>query len=403
MYDEILSSIDNIDECVMEAELNVLNALCNEYDKAIMIMENYNGDSYDCFDIFMEADESTSDNETPTDESDTKGQKRRNGILSRIIQAFKNTITKISMRILSFKFSRIIKKIEKAPDDAEFIMIKEIFEHSAEEVYTTLNVCVDIIEDSYDAIMTTVNDNDPNNPTVIKLDKDLETESLNNFKKATKEIKKLSSTKVSDDSSISYTKSDLLTMAKDESENFNKSSVKIREMLKNLNKAIKNTRYDENSPSNSVSYFKKTVNMIIKNYLAIIKVVIKRFNAFIKAESKDVKCTIQKIDTLTGPELTKWFKMKNPDNKYDMFVIDIETVNNSNNSENKEMLKHIISYFKLSTKVSNIKGVIQILLSKTSDDKLDGFNSINIINYDKMDDKLRETFNKQEGAFPINS
>ena len=86
-----------------------------------------------------------------------------------------------------------------------------------------------------------------------------------------------------------------------------------------------------------------------------------------------------------------------------MFVIDIETVNNSNNSENKEMLKHIISYFKLSTKVSNIKGVIQILLSKTSDDKLDGFNSINIINYDKMDDKLRETFNKQEGAFPINS
>ena len=58
MYDEILSSIDNIDECVMEAEMNVINALCNEYDKAIMIMENYNGNSYDCFDIFMEADES---------------------------------------------------------------------------------------------------------------------------------------------------------------------------------------------------------------------------------------------------------------------------------------------------------------------------------------------------------
>ena len=47
MYDEILTSIDNIDDCVMEAEMNVLTALCNEYDKAIMIMENYNGNSYD--------------------------------------------------------------------------------------------------------------------------------------------------------------------------------------------------------------------------------------------------------------------------------------------------------------------------------------------------------------------
>ena len=55
MYDEILSSIDNIDDCVMEAELNVLNAMINEYDKAIMIMENYNGNDYSSFDIFQES------------------------------------------------------------------------------------------------------------------------------------------------------------------------------------------------------------------------------------------------------------------------------------------------------------------------------------------------------------
>ena len=55
MYDEILSSIDNIDDCIMEAELNVINAMINEYDKAIMIMENYNGNDYDCFDIFQES------------------------------------------------------------------------------------------------------------------------------------------------------------------------------------------------------------------------------------------------------------------------------------------------------------------------------------------------------------
>ena len=57
LTNEILSSIDNIDDCVMEAEMNVLTAMINEYDKAIMIMENYNGNDYSSFDIFMEADE----------------------------------------------------------------------------------------------------------------------------------------------------------------------------------------------------------------------------------------------------------------------------------------------------------------------------------------------------------
>ena len=54
LTNEILSSIDNIDNCVMEAEMNVISAMINEYDKAIMIMENYNGNDYSSFDIFQE-------------------------------------------------------------------------------------------------------------------------------------------------------------------------------------------------------------------------------------------------------------------------------------------------------------------------------------------------------------
>ena len=54
LTNEILSSIDNIDEVTMEAEMNVISAMINEYDKAAMIMENYNGDSYDCFEVFQE-------------------------------------------------------------------------------------------------------------------------------------------------------------------------------------------------------------------------------------------------------------------------------------------------------------------------------------------------------------
>ena len=52
---EILSAIDNIETVTMEAEMHVLTALCNEYEKSMMILENYEGDDISCFDIFQES------------------------------------------------------------------------------------------------------------------------------------------------------------------------------------------------------------------------------------------------------------------------------------------------------------------------------------------------------------
>lgn len=52
---EILSAIDKINEVTMEAELSVINALCNEYEKSILILENYEGEDLSCFDIFQES------------------------------------------------------------------------------------------------------------------------------------------------------------------------------------------------------------------------------------------------------------------------------------------------------------------------------------------------------------
>ena len=52
---EILNDIDRIDQCVMEAEMNVMSALYAEYDKATMILENYEGDDIESFDIFQES------------------------------------------------------------------------------------------------------------------------------------------------------------------------------------------------------------------------------------------------------------------------------------------------------------------------------------------------------------
>ena len=105
MYDEILSSIDNIDECVMEAELSVINALCNEYDKAIMIMENYNGDSYDCFDIFQEG--SVID----------KGKNIAKNMWNAFIKFLRSIVNKIVRAFSNIKSAKILRNLKKAVNE----------------------------------------------------------------------------------------------------------------------------------------------------------------------------------------------------------------------------------------------------------------------------------------------
>ena len=122
LTNEILSSIDNIDECVMEAEMNVINAMINEYDKAIMIMENYNGDDYSSFDIFMEADESTANDNSSEPkkkgllDGPIRGSKGEN-IIKRILLVIPRLIATLVRSIKNKwdnrKSQRLIKKIEE--------------------------------------------------------------------------------------------------------------------------------------------------------------------------------------------------------------------------------------------------------------------------------------------------
>lgn len=50
----VLSSIDNVRDTVMEADLSVIHAMVDSYEKASFIMENYAGDERDSFSIFQE-------------------------------------------------------------------------------------------------------------------------------------------------------------------------------------------------------------------------------------------------------------------------------------------------------------------------------------------------------------
>ena len=113
MYDEILSSIDNIDECVMEAEMNVLTAMCNEYDKAIMIMENYNGDDYSSFDIFQEGFK----DEVNKPISGTKDEKIIKRILMAIPRLIATLVRKLINAFSSIKSAKILRNLKKAVNE----------------------------------------------------------------------------------------------------------------------------------------------------------------------------------------------------------------------------------------------------------------------------------------------
>ena len=54
---DVMDAISNIDAVVAESDLSVLSSMIDSFDKASVILENYNGDDVDMFNIFQEADE----------------------------------------------------------------------------------------------------------------------------------------------------------------------------------------------------------------------------------------------------------------------------------------------------------------------------------------------------------
>ena len=122
LTNEILSSIDNIDDCIMEAEMNVLTAMINEYDKAIMIMENYNGNDYSSFDIFMEADELYQEGKIgrALDKIDSKLQKKDGeSIVRKILLALPRLIMKL-INFIRDKFNK--RRLDKCAEDISDII-----------------------------------------------------------------------------------------------------------------------------------------------------------------------------------------------------------------------------------------------------------------------------------------
>lgn len=112
---EILSAIDNIDSCVMESEMNVINALCDAYEKSSIILEHYEGEDYNCFDIFQE---SLLEREKGESKLITVGLLPLR-ILGMLIKAFQKFIKMCREKIKGFKMNKAVKNMKKEMSEEE--------------------------------------------------------------------------------------------------------------------------------------------------------------------------------------------------------------------------------------------------------------------------------------------
>jgi hypothetical protein len=113
LTNEILESIENIETVTMEAEMNVLTSLCDVYSKASIILENYEGEDYSCFDIFQESVILESD--------DNAANKSKDNILKKIWNGLKAILKKFfSFLKRKCKYTSLLIKMKLNPDEEVF-------------------------------------------------------------------------------------------------------------------------------------------------------------------------------------------------------------------------------------------------------------------------------------------
>ena len=113
LTNEILESIENIETVTMEAEMNVLTSLCDVYSKASIILENYEGEDYSCFDIFQESVILESDDNT--------ADKGKDNILKKIWNGLKAILKKFfSFLKRKCKYTSLLIKMKLNPDKEVF-------------------------------------------------------------------------------------------------------------------------------------------------------------------------------------------------------------------------------------------------------------------------------------------
>ena len=115
---EVLASIDAMNEVVQESELSVLCSLVDQMDEASVILENYNGADLDAFAIYQEADEASSSVQQgdPSGNANAEAKKKSDNVLMKILMFVPNVLKKIWAFIKQAWNGEIVPTAKKAAE-----------------------------------------------------------------------------------------------------------------------------------------------------------------------------------------------------------------------------------------------------------------------------------------------
>lgn len=134
-HEELLGYISAVDDAVMESEMSVTLSLMEAADKAMMIMENYEGDFIDSFSIFQEAAGSGKDPAHPFKE-DT--------VLKTIVMAPLNLI-----KLIIAKLNKFFNKDERT----KFEKTRDALKKGLADVAEVANAIVDLAVENKESVV----------------------------------------------------------------------------------------------------------------------------------------------------------------------------------------------------------------------------------------------------------
>lgn len=118
---EVLASIDSMNEVVQESELDVLCSLLDQVDKASVILESYSGDAIDAFAIYQEADEAVQQGD-PAGQAGAEAKKKN--VFVKIWEFIKNLLGSIGNFIKRCWNGTVVPAAETVSDKTADIINK---------------------------------------------------------------------------------------------------------------------------------------------------------------------------------------------------------------------------------------------------------------------------------------
>ena len=132
--DDIMQSLENIENITIESEMNVIQAMADSYQKSLAILENYNGDDVDSFSIFQEAAAQESDGESTFRKTDKNGKKEN--IIISILKFIPRLCMLIIRKMKSFIQSKKKIQMRKQCTDIRNKYTPELIEY-ADQMFAT--------------------------------------------------------------------------------------------------------------------------------------------------------------------------------------------------------------------------------------------------------------------------